>query len=179
MNPDPSRALTILYTGHGKGKTTAAFGLALRMIGRGWKVLVLHFLKGPLPTGERLAAPRLAPELAVRTLGTGYLCLNRQPPAEQDRLAARRAWLEAVREVRSGQWNAVILDELNIMTSLGLIPVAEVLELIQSRPEHVTLVLTGRDADPHLIHAADIVTEMAPVRHVYNTGRADIEGIDR
>ena len=186
MNPDPksdSRAklpgLTIVYTGDGKGKTAAAFGLALRMIGRGWNVLMLQFIKGPIDSGERIAALRLAPDLVVRTLGTGYVCVSGEEPSESERISARNAWDEASREVLSGKWDAVILDEINILTSLGLVSVSSVLNLLKTRPQHVTVVLTGRNASAELVAVADIVTEMSLIRHVYGSGVADVEGIDR
>jgi len=177
VTPDPS--LTIVYTGPGKGKTTAAFGLALRMLGHGWKVLVLQFIKGPIETGERIAARRLAPDLIVRTLGQGYLCLHGAPPTEKDRRLAADSWKIARDALASGTYDAVILDEINVLTSLGLIPVDALLHLIESRPPQLTLVLTGRSADPRVCSAADIVTEMSSPKHVFTTGRSDIEGIDR
>ena len=179
MTADPPRALTILYTGSGKGKTTAAFGLALRMLGHGWKVLILQFLKGPIESGERIAARRLAPDLTVRTLGQGYVCLHGAAPTDDDRRLARLAWDVARREIGQGPWNAVVLDEVNVLTSLGLLPVDDLLHLIRSRPRGLTLVLTGRDADERVREAADIVTDMSCVRHVYDAGLTDLEGIDR
>ena len=174
----PTRGLTIVYTGKGKGKTTAAFGLALRMLGHGRKVLVLQFIKGPLESGERKSAERLAPDLVVRTLGAGYVCVGGAKPTEQDRKLADEAWKTACESVARGGYDAVILDELNVMTSLGLIAVDDVLTMMQTRPKDVTLVLTGRDADERICRAADIVTDMQCVRHIHQAGRADIEGID-
>ena len=179
MTPESPRALTIVYTGHGKGKTTAAFGLALRMLGHGWRVLVLQFFKGPLESGERLAALRLAPDLTVRTLGRGYIGINGAAPAEEDHLVAARAWAVVCDEVGQGAWDAVILDEVNDMTALGLIPVPELLRLIETRPPNLTLVLTGRDADPLVCRAADIVTDMSCIKHVHAAGRSEVKGIDR
>ena len=179
MSAEPRPGLTIVYTGQGKGKTTAAFGLALRMVGHGWKVLVLQFLKGPIESGERLAARRLQPELTVRTLGSGYVCLKGAPPSAEERALARTAWLTALQAISEHPWDAVILDEVNVLTSLGLLSVDEVMRLVETRPPSLTLVLTGRDADRRLCHVADIVTDMSAVRHVYHTGRADIPGIDR
>ena len=171
--------LTVVYTGEGKGKTTAALGLALRMLGHGWKVLVLQFIKGPLPGGECAGARSLSPQLVFRTLGEGYVFLREGKPADRDRAVAERAWRSACEAVAGGEYDAVILDEVNVMTSLGLVPVDEVLRLMETRPGSMTLVLTGRGADRRICEAADIVTEMNCIKHVHRTGREDIEGIDR
>ena len=173
------KGLTVVYTGEGKGKTTAAFGLALRMLGHGWKVLVLQFIKGPLSSGEVKTAERLAPDLTVRTLGQGYVFVQDGVTTQRDRELAQSSWHIAREEVGKGDYDAVILDEVNVMTALGLIPVAEVLDMMRWRRTHLTLVLTGRGADERVCRGADIVTEMRHVRHVHDTGRTDIEGIDR
>lgn len=175
----PTKGLTIVYTGRGKGKTTAAFGLALRMLGHGWKVLVLQFIKGPMESGEHRSAAKLKPALEVRTLGEGYVCMGNGQPTQEERKVAEQAWQTARRAVAGGGYDAVILDELNVMTSLGLIAVADVLDMMSARPPGMTLVLTGRDADERVCHAADIVTHMSLVKHVYDAGRPDIVGIDR
>lgn len=178
-SPSARAGLTVVYTGDGKGKTTAALGLALRMLGHGWKVLVLQFIKGPLSSGERAAARSLSPQLTFRTLGEGYVFVKDGEPAERDRTVAERAWRSACEAVAGGEYDAVILDELNVMTSLGLVPVNEVLRMMETRPAGMTLVLTGRGADRRICEAADIVTEMKCIKHVHQTGREDISGIDR
>jgi cob(I)alamin adenosyltransferase len=158
-----------VYTGNCKGKTTAALGLAFRAVGRGLKVIMIQFMKGGGPYGEHLAAARLAPDLTIIPTGRkGWV--NRDNPAQADIDLAASALAMAKEKLLSGEYDLVILDEINGAAGFGLIKVDEILELISIRPQQVELVLTGRNADPRVIEAADLVTEMVEVKHYYKAG---------
>jgi|UniRef100_A0A7C5AMB3 cob(I)alamin adenosyltransferase len=165
-----------VYTGSGKGKTTAALGLALRALGRGLKVYIIQFLKGR-ETGESRVAARLAPGLTLRFFGQpGFGRLK--SPGPEDRRLLGEAWDLAREVIRSGEHDLVILDEINLALANELLPLSEVLEVLRHRPSHVEVVLTGRHAPPALLELADLVTEMHPLRHYLKAGvraRAGIE----
>jgi cob(I)alamin adenosyltransferase len=170
----------IVYTGDGKGKTTAAFGLVLRAVGRGMKVAVLQFIKSPERTyGEQLALRRLGIE--VHQLGAGFTWTK---TADVHRQALQRAWTLAKQYVHSGQYDLIVLDELNNALAIDRFPVddiisvEDVLELIRTRPPSLHLVITGRSARPELIAVADIVTKMTLVKHDYEQGEAAMKGIE-
>ena len=167
-----------VYTGDGKGKTTAALGLALRAVGRGLRVLVIQFLKGEgSKTGERNAAGRLAPDLEIRPRGPeGFLDPDELPPEEIRR--AKDALGEAAREMAGGGWDLVVLDEVNTAVHIGLIQAREVLDVVAGRPVGVELVLTGRYAPHALIEVADLVTEMKEIKHYYRAGVGARKGIE-
>lgn len=189
MSGKLKRGLVQVYTGDGKGKTTAAFGLALRAVGRGLKVIIIQFMKGR-GYGEHLAAARLAPELEVVQVGKPYFIARQgeldeeqlaslgqqvqtfaagDPPAEYRELV--REGMDLAREcLTSGRYDLVILDELNVAVHYELTSIAAVLELIAGRREEVELVITGRAAPPELIARADLVTEMRAVKHYYDAG---------
>lgn len=167
-----------VYTGNCKGKTTAALGLAFRAVGRGLKVIMIQFMKGGGPYGEHLAAARLAPDLTIIPTGReGWV--NKDNPAKEDIDLASGALSLAREKLLSGQYDMVILDEVNGAVGFGLIGVEEVLELIRLKPEKVELVLTGRGADPLVIDAADLVTEMVEVKHYYKAGVPARIGIEK
>ena len=155
-----------VYTGNGKGKSTAAFGLALRAAGAGLNVLIAQFVKG-MKYSEIKAFERLSDRITVKQFGRG--CFIRKAPEELDIQAACEG-LEQVRQMMaSGHYRVVILDEANIATHFKLFSADDLLKLIDSRPENVELVITGRYADSRVIEKADLVTEMREVRH-YHTG---------
>ena len=165
-----------VYTGDGKGKTTAALGLALRAAGAGLKVFIVQFLKGT-DCGELRALERYRDDITIRQYGRP--CFIEAAPAPEDLQAARQG-LEAAREaLAGGQYDIVILDEANIATHLGLFPVEELLALIDARPPAVELVLTGRHADARLLDRADLVTEMREIKHYYNQGVAARPGTEK
>jgi len=164
-----------VYTGEGKGKTTAALGLVLRAAGAGLSVFMAHFAKGS-PTSEHVALERLGDLVTWRHYGTGRLI--RGKPGAEDLAAARRG-LEEVREaLGSGCYQVVVLDEANVATRLGLFPVEALLELIDARPEGVELIITGRGADPRVMERADLVTEMRQVKHYFAQGIRARRGIE-
>ncbi len=165
-----------VYTGDGKGKTTAALGLALRAVGRGWRVCVLQFLKGR-KTGEMLAAARLSPELTIQSFGRPGL-VNLKAPASRDRDLVAEGWEAARRVIASGEYHLVVLDEFNLVLDAGLVPLEEALACFRERPAGVELVLTGRRAPAALRELADLVTEMHPPKHYFQTGVRPRPGIE-
>jgi cob(I)alamin adenosyltransferase len=172
------RGCVQVYTGNCKGKTTAALGLAFRAVGRGLKVIMIQFMKGGGPYGEHLAAARLAPDLVIIPTGReGWV--NKDNPAQEDIDLAGQALALARSKLVSGEYDLVILDEVNGAAAFGLISVDEILELIASRPAAVELVLTGRNADARVIEAADLVTEMTEIKHYYKAGVAARIGIEK
>jgi cob(I)alamin adenosyltransferase len=165
-----------VYTGDGKGKTTCALGLAFRAVGQGFKVHIIHFLKGR-DTGEARAAARLTPELTLRYFGRPGLVNLKSPPPEDLELI-REGWELARQVIHSGDYDLVVLDEINLALTYGLIPLEEALQVLRQRPAWVEVVLTGRQAPPALVEAADLVTEMRPVKHYYSAGVKARRGIE-
>ena len=169
---------TQVYTGNGKGKTTAALGLAFRACGRGLRVLMIQFMKGGGPYGEHCAAEKLAPLLTI--IPTGRPGWVRRPnPDQEDVRLAQDALAQARTALISGAYDLVILDEINGAVSFELVSVEQVLDLIRSKPPTVELVLTGRDASEEVIAAADLVTEMKEIKHYYRAGIPSREGIEK
>lgn len=168
--------LVQVYTGNGKGKTSAAFGLALRAIGRGLKVYVVQFIKGGFDYGELHVAKRL-PNFKMKAFGRGKF-VTEMPPKVEDFKLAREAFELAQEVVNSGDYDIVILDEINVALSLRLVGLEEVIHLIKSKPRHVELILTGRNAPSEIITIADLVTEMKEIRHPYTRGLPPRKGIE-
>jgi cob(I)alamin adenosyltransferase len=170
------RGCVQVYTGNGKGKTTAALGLAFRAAGRGLRVCMFQFIKGGGQYGEHLMAEKLAPLLTIIQSGRpGWV--NTKDITE-DRQVAQDALVQATQLLMSGEYDLMILDEINGAVGYGLIDVAQVLELIRLKPEHVELVLTGRNAAEQVIAAADLVTEMREIKHYYSAGVPARTGIE-
>ena len=165
--------LIIVHTGDGKGKTTAALGLAMRAFGAGLKVLILQFIKGVKHSGELQALEILGVE--VKQLGLGFI--TKENFAEQKK-SARAALELAKKKISSGAWDLIILDEINYAVKFGLLDAEEILELIKIRPPQMHLVFTGRDAPPELIDKADLVTEMKLIKHPFKQGIAAQSGIE-
>lgn len=164
-----------VYTGDGKGKTTAALGLALRAAGAGLKVFIAQFVKG-LPYSEHHALEKLSDSITIEQFGRG--CFIEGPPAEPDVAAARQGLEQTRRIINSGEYDVVILDEANIAAHFGLFSVQDLLELIEAKPDRVELVITGRRAHPDLVKRADLVTEMLDIKHYYHTGVQARKGIE-
>jgi cob(I)alamin adenosyltransferase len=163
-------------TGNGKGKTTAALGLALRAVGRGLRVCVFQFIKGGGPYGEHLIAEKLAPLFTIVQSGRpGWV--NTKDISE-DRRVAQEALERARGLLTSGEYDLVVLDEINGAVGFGLVDVEQVLELMSLKPEKTELVLTGRNAHEKVIEAADLVTEMREVKHYYKAGVPARTGIE-
>jgi cob(I)alamin adenosyltransferase len=176
--PD-NRGLVIVYTGNGKGKTTAALGLCLRAVGWGNKIRIIQFIKSDWEYGELKGIARLAPDIEIDVMGAGCIgILGDDKPLEEHRLAAQRALAKAQEIIAAGKFDIVVLDEINIATHMELIAVDDVLQLIAGRPYGMHLVLTGRYADPRVIDVADLVTEMKEIKHPFQKGQLSRRGID-
>jgi cob(I)alamin adenosyltransferase len=172
------QGLIQVYTGNGKGKTTASLGLAFRAVGRELMVCMIQFMKGGGPYGEQMAAERLAPYLTIIQTGRpGWV--NKENPHETDKALAREALELARKAVTGGEYDMVILDEINGAVSMGLVPVDGLLELMRDKPDNVELVLTGRNAHEKVIEAADLVTEMREIKHYYKAGVKSRDGIEK
>ena len=165
-----------VYTGDGKGKTTAALGLAMRAAGAGLKTFIAQFVKG-MKYCELDCLGKLSDSITIRQYGRD--CFIYKDPEEADILAAREGLKEAREAMLSGKYDLVILDEANIATFYQLFSVEELLEFVAARPEEVELVITGRRADPRIIEAADLVTEMKEIKHYYQQGVQAREGIEK
>lgn len=174
--PKLEQGLVQVYTGNGKGKTSAAFGLALRAIGRGLKVYVVQFIKGGFDYGELYMVDKL-PNFKLKAFGRGEF-VTEKPPGKEDVELAQEALALAEQVVKSGEYDIVILDEINVAMNLKLINLDEVLELVKNKPTHVELILTGRYAPKEIIKAADLVTEMKEVKHPFNNGYQARKGIE-
>ena len=170
------RGCVQVYTGNGKGKTTAALGLALRAVGRGLKVCVFQFIKGGGPYGEHLIAEKLAPFFTI--IQTGRPGWVNTKDITEDRRMAQEAFLQAKELLTSAGYDLFVCDEINGAVGFGLIDVEQVLELISLKPERVELVLTGRNAHERVIEAADLVTEMREIKHYYKAGVPARTGIE-
>jgi cob(I)alamin adenosyltransferase len=168
------RGLLLVNTGNGKGKSTAAFGVAMRAIGQGLTVSIIQFIKGKWKTGEMEAAQRLG--LEFMPMGRGFTWESKN--LEEDKTLMRQAWAVASEKILSGKYDLIILDEINYVLGYGYIPVEEVVRSLQSRPAHVHVVLTGRNAPEQITSIADCVTEMRDVKHPYRSGVPAQKGID-
>ncbi|HON59083.1 MAG TPA: cob(I)yrinic acid a,c-diamide adenosyltransferase [Smithella sp.] len=170
------RGLVMVLTGNGKGKTTAAFGQALRAVGHGYKVFVLQFMKGR-KYGEFIAAEKYLPSLTVRMSGLDSFVMRGNPAAIDIELA--QEGLETARKaIASGRYNMVILDEINVALDFKLIRLKDVVDMIKNKPVHLDLILTGRYAPRAIINLADTVSEVREVKHHYNAGIKDRAGIE-
>lgn len=175
MTTDTTRGLVIVNTGDGKGKSSSAFGVMLRAVARGWKVMVVQFIKSEKwQTGERKMADQLGVEWI--TGGDGFTWESEDLDASE--MAARDAWLRAAKIIAEGEHNLVILDELTYPVTFGWVPVEAVVRTISERPRSVNIIITGRDADQALIDIADTVTEMRNVKHAFDQGIPARKGLD-
>jgi cob(I)alamin adenosyltransferase len=168
--------LVQVYTGEGKGKTSAALGLALRAVGRGLKVYVIQFIKGGFDYGELYVVKNL-PNLELKAFGHGKF-VTQVPPSEEDIKLAKEAFTLARQVAESGKYDVIILDEINVAIHLGLLDLNEVVQFIKNKPKSVELVLTGRYASDEIIEKADLVTEMKEIKHPYRKGVKPRKGIE-
>jgi cob(I)alamin adenosyltransferase len=168
--------LVQVYTGEGKGKTSAAFGSALRALGRGLKVYVVQFIKGGFDYGELHTLTQLA-NLKLKAFGRGRF-ITEKPPQTEDIDLAREAlkWSEQI--ILGGEYDVVILDEVNVALNLKLIDMEDVVRLVKNKPRHVELILTGRYAPQEVIELADLVTEMKEIKHPFSKGVPPRMGIE-
>ena len=170
------KGLLIVHTGTGKGKTTAAFGLALRMLGRERRIGVVQFIKGAWHTAERDALARFGDLVSWHAMGEGFTWETQD--RARDVAAAERAWEKAQELMADPSFSLVVLDELNIALRYDYLDLARVLEALSARRPDLHVVITGRNAKPELIAAADLVTEMMPVKHHFAAGVKAQEGIE-
>lgn len=171
------QGLIQVYTGDSKGKTTAAIGLAVRAVGHGFKVFIIQFMKGQDYYGELQALKRLEPECQIEHYGgKGWVYMGN--PSTEDLKEAAKAMARAKEVISSGQWDIVILDEIFNAIWFELVKEDEVLKLLESKPPHVELVLTGRNATDAIKAKADLVTDMIMVKHPYEQGIAGRKGIE-
>jgi cob(I)alamin adenosyltransferase len=175
------KGLVVVYTGEGKGKTTAALGMVFRALGRHEKVAVVQFIKGKWKTGERDFAQALSslpepPGLNFSTMGEGFTWESQD--LNIDKAAAQAAWEKAKGQIHSGEYFLLVLDEITYTFHHGFLPLPEVLETLRTRPKNLTVVLTGRNAPPGLLEMADLVTEMKKLKHPFDEGWPAKPGVD-
>ncbi|HUK86388.1 MAG TPA: cob(I)yrinic acid a,c-diamide adenosyltransferase [Terriglobales bacterium] len=176
--PDTKRGLIIVHTGPGKGKTTAALGTALRAVGQGLKVLMLQFLKGSWHYGELDAVQAFGDKFVLKQMGRGFVKVGGAEPDPEDVRLVEEAWKEAEQAIQSGQWDLVILDEINYAITYKMLDPARVVAALKKKPERVHVILTGRNAHPTIVELADTVTEMRQVKHAYEKGVEAQRGIE-
>jgi cob(I)alamin adenosyltransferase len=170
------RGLVVVHTGKGKGKTTAAMGMAVRCIGHGMKVGIVQFVKGVWETGERRVLERFPDLCVMRAMGEGFTWDTQD--LKRDMAAARRAFDAAKGMIADSSFRMVILDELSIVLRYGYLPLEEVLETLRNKPHHLHVVVTGRNAKEELIEMADLVTEMTQVKHPFRAGVKAQAGVE-
>ena len=167
---DARKGLILINTGPGKGKTTAALGTALRAVGNGMRVLVLQFLKGSWHYGELDAVHAFGEKFVMKQMGRGFVKVGGAETDPEDIRLVEEAWAEARAAIYSGDWDMVVLDEINYAIGYKMLDPAVVAEALRTRPENVHVILTGRNAHPLLVELADTVTEMREVKHAYQKG---------
>lgn len=174
--PIAEKGLLIVNTGPGKGKSTAAFGLALRALGYGWKIGVVQFIKGAWDTGEKHALELFGDQVEWHTMGEGFTWETQD--RERDVAAAARAWGKSLELMANPDIRLIVLDELNIALRYDYLPLAETVAALQARRDGLHIIVTGRNAKPELIAAADLVTEMTLVKHHFAAGVKAQQGIE-
>ncbi len=171
----PKPGLVMVFTGDGKGKTTAAVGQAVRALGHGYSVYMIHFMKGR-DYGEFLSLEKMANLTLVRAGRDSFVC--RENPDPVDVKMAEDGFYRAAEAIRSGDFDLVVLDEINVAVDFGLIEEEAVLKLLKEKPVEVTVILTGRSASPKLIKQADLVSEVLAIKHHYKQGADCLAGIE-
>lgn len=171
------KGLVQVYTGNGKGKTTAALGLAFRAVGHGMKVLMVQFMKGNVQRGELESAKKLSPNLTFKQVGRETF-ISKPNPDPKDLQLAQEGFSIAKRAIQDKEYDIVILDEINLAIDYGLIPLNDLLQIIDSKPDTVELILTGRNVKREILERADLVTEMVDRKHYYDKGVPAREGIE-
>ncbi len=170
-----------VYTGDGKGKTTASLGLAMRALGRCWKVLIIMFTKGGTDYGElnsfRNLSEQISQNLTIIQAGLDRIVYSENKNIN-DETEIKKGWEIAKKAIKNDEYNLIILDEANIAIDLGLIDLNEVIEVLKSKPEDMEIVLTGRNANPKIIELAHLVSEIKPVKHYWDTGITARKGIE-
>ncbi len=176
---ETNKGLIIVNTGPGKGKTTAALGTAFRAIGQGLRVLMVQFIKGSWHYGELDTAKMLGEDrIQLLPMGRGFVKIGAEQPDPEDVRLVQQAWEFARGKILSGEYELVILDEINYAISYKMLDPAPVAEALKQKPENVHVILTGRNAHPSIVECADLVTEMREVKHPYQKGILAQRGID-
>jgi len=175
---DVRKGLIIVNTGPGKGKTTAAMGTALRAVGNGMKVLMLQFLKGSWHYGELDAVQAFGDKFIMKQLGRGFVKVGGAETDPEDIRMVEEAWQHAANAILSGNWDLVVLDEINYAISYKMLDPEKVADVLKRKPEMVHVILTGRNAHPTIVELADTVTEMREVKHAYQKGILAQRGIE-
>jgi cob(I)alamin adenosyltransferase len=175
---DARKGLIIVNTGPGKGKTTAAMGTGLRAVGAGMKVLMLQFLKGSWHYGELDAVEAFGGKFVMKQMGRGFVKVGAEKPDPEDVKMVEEAWAEAEKAILGGEWDLVILDEINYAISYKMLDPEKVAATLRKKPEMVHVILTGRNAHPTIVELADTVTEMREVKHAYQKGILAQRGIE-
>lgn len=186
MTETSRRGLVVINTGPGKGKTTAALGTAIRAAGNGMRVLILQFLKGSWHYGELDAIAALGaalgtaedPAIVIRQMGRGFVKVGGAETDPEDLRMVEEAWNDAAAAILSGDWDLVVLDEINYAIGYKMLDPEKVADALRQRPEMVHVILTGRNAHPTLVELADTVTEMREVKHAYQKGILAQRGIE-
>jgi cob(I)alamin adenosyltransferase len=176
--PDVRRGLIMVNTGAGKGKTTAAMGTALRAVGSGLKVLMLQFLKGSWHYGELDAVQAFGDRFVIKQMGRGFVKVGGAETDPEDIRLVESCWREAEEAIGSGEWDLVVLDEINYAIAYHMLDAEKVAEALRRKPESVHVILTGRSAHPTIVELADTVTEMREVKHAYQKGIQAQRGIE-
>ena len=173
------KGLVVVFTGRGKGKTTAALGIVLRSVGHGYRVAMIQFIKGEWYYGELTSSKRLEPEFEMIATGKGFVgMLDDDHPIQAHQNAPQEAVSIAKERLSSDRYEVIILDEINYAAKLNLISVQDILDVINAKPKRTTLILTGNYATQEIIDKADLVTEMIEIKHPYRSGNKAKKGID-
>ncbi|HNQ64134.1 MAG TPA: cob(I)yrinic acid a,c-diamide adenosyltransferase [Syntrophorhabdaceae bacterium] len=170
------RGLIVVFTGDGKGKTTAALGVALRASGRGMKTLVIQFIKQGGTSGEQTVCPSVVKEIEIYPFGMGFVFHDVERVAHKE--AVENAWQFMEKMLEKGKYDILVLDELNVVLHLGLFPVKRVVEFLYKKDSTLHVIITGRGAPSEIVELADIVTEMKQIKHIFNSGVKSAIGID-
>lgn len=179
LEPKEKVGLVVVVTGHGKGKTTSALGMVLRSVGYGMRVALIQFMKGDMRAGEYEGLKKLAPFVEHHLTGKGFCGIQGNPyPYAEHRANAQEAIRLAKERMLSGELDVLVCDEINNALHLKLVDLEQVLDLIDSKPPRMHLVLTGRDAHPEVIDRAHTVSEVTEIKHAYRTGIEPQPGID-
>ena len=170
-----------VYTGNGKGKTTASLGLAMRALGRNWKVLIVMFTKGGNDYGELNSFRELSPEISqnLKIVQAGLdRIIYRNNQNEKDKEEILKGWELTKKAIKDHEYQLIILDEANIAIDMGILDVDEVVDVLKNKPDEMEIVLTGRNAHPKIIEIAHLVSEIEPIKHYWDTGIAARKGIE-
>lgn len=172
------QGLLIIYTGNGKGKTTAALGMVVRAIGYNWRMLMVQFIKGDWMYGELEGYKKLLPNFELKCMGKGFVRIMGDDKPIEDHIKAAQDALEYVRNNMDKNYDLIILDEVNVAIKEGLLTVKDVLSIVKSRPKYLHMILTGRNAPRKLMEVADLITEMKEIKHPFKLGVLAQPGVD-